>query len=169
MIICRDVCIMYTVCECMCVVVCLCAVREVPQVGGSGGGWGSRLSAPICCSWPQGQRERKREMIRLLAVHAARGGWLNTTAGVTNWTSLADIIESSPSLLLLHLLFLHLPHTPCTVTTLLLNLNLTFLKVSHFSLSLSVFSHLSIVLSYPASFLVSERCWFLGFTAGEDP
>lgn len=31
-----------------------------------------------------GERETEREMIRLLAVHAARGGWLNTTAGVTN-------------------------------------------------------------------------------------
>lgn len=93
-VICRDVYSMW-----MLVCVCLYVVSKVPQVGGSGGGWGSRLSAPICCSWPQGQRERKSEMIRLLVVHAARGGWLNTTAGVTNWTSLADIIESSPSLL----------------------------------------------------------------------
>lgn len=83
----------YSVC------IALCGAGEVPRVAGSGGGWGSRLSAPICCSWPQGQRARQRETIRLLAAHAARGGWLNTTAGVTNRTSLADIIESSPALL----------------------------------------------------------------------
>lgn len=77
---------MYTVCAFL-----LWVFSEVPLVGGSGGGEGSWLTAPICCSWPAskdskqaGEREREREMIRLLAVHAARGGWLNTTAGVTN-------------------------------------------------------------------------------------
>lgn len=54
---------MYTVCALL-----LCVFSEVPLVGGSGGGWGSWLTAPICCSWPAskdskqaGERERARD------------------------------------------------------------------------------------------------------------
>lgn len=74
-----------------------CAVSEVPQVGGV---WGWLRVMAQCTHLLQlaTRTERKREMIRLLAVHAAWGGWLNTTAGVSNRTSLADIIESSPPL-----------------------------------------------------------------------
>lgn len=54
-----------------CVFLCGCVyLRRAPSPRSGpavcGGGEGSRLGAPICCSWPQGRRARRREMMGLL-------------------------------------------------------------------------------------------------------
>lgn len=71
----------------MCILgVCVCVwLARSPRLVGLGVAEGHGSVHPSAAAGHKdGERETEREMIRLLAVHAARGGWLNTTAGVTN-------------------------------------------------------------------------------------
>lgn len=79
----------------VCIYIWMC-VTDVVRSHRSGVGWGvtaerTHLLQLARRSWG---RRREREMLRSLTMCAGRG-WLHTTAGVKDWTSLAEIIKSS--------------------------------------------------------------------------
>lgn len=153
---------------CMTVCMCLCAVSKVPQVRGSGGCWGHGSVHPSAAAGHKDrEEERKREMSRLLAVHAAWGGWLNTTAGVTNWSSLADNWIFSISLFFFLIFTSHILH--------IFNFLPSYVSPCHLKsptyLCLSVVYWLLLIhFFHPMSILILHGSYlFLGSSTGESP